>query len=297
MVAFVFPGQGSQKRGMGGALFDEVPEYRAVEREVDAVVGYSLRKLCIEDVNNQLKDTRFTQPALYVVNALHYYKALRQGQRPSYLAGHSLGEYNALLAAGAFDLVTGVKLVKKRGELLAQATSGGMAAVIGLTPARIEQVLREQKLTAIDVANFNSPSQTVLSGPTHEIKRAAPAFEAAGARMYIPLQVSAAFHSRYMAGAARQFADFLAPIPFKPLQTPVIANATGRPYRMSDDESIKTTLVQQIAQSVLWTQSVRYLIEQGAGPFVEIGPGNVLTRLVEEIQRSSTPQKAAAAVY
>jgi malonyl CoA-acyl carrier protein transacylase len=300
MVAFVFPGQGSQKKGMGRELFDDVPEYRAVEREVDAVVGYSMRQLCIEDTGNQLKDTRFTQPALYVVNALHYFKAIRQGQRPNFLAGHSLGEYNALLAAGAFDFITGLRLVKKRGELMAQATNGGMAAVIGLSPARIEQVIREQGLSSIDVANFNSPTQTVLSGPTIDIKRAAASFEAAGARMYMPLQVSAAFHSRYMAESARQFADFLAPIPFKSLQTPVIANVTGRPYPVGAHESIKATLVQQIAQSVLWTQSVRYLLEQGAGPFVEIGPGNVLTRLVQEIQQAAAaaaPVRVAAVVH
>src|SRR5258707_2702450 len=132
MIAFVFPGQGSQKRGMGQGLFDEVREYGAVEKDVDAILGYSLRKLCLEDADNRLKETQFTQPSLYVVNALHYYKAVSQGTHPAYLAGHSLGEYNALHAAGVFDFLTGLRLVKRRGELMSQARNGGKGAVIGV---------------------------------------------------------------------------------------------------------------------------------------------------------------------
>jgi malonyl CoA-acyl carrier protein transacylase len=132
MIAFVFPGQGSQKKGMGQGLFDEVREYGAVEKEVDSILGYSMRKLCLEDTDNRLKETQYTQPSLYVVNALHYYKAISQGVLPTYVAGHSLGEYNALLAAGVFDFLTGLRLVKKRGELMSQAKNGGMGAVIGL---------------------------------------------------------------------------------------------------------------------------------------------------------------------
>src|SRR5690348_12908296 len=128
MIAFMFPGQGSQKRGMGQGLFDEVREYAAVERDVDAILGYSMRKLCLEDPDNRLKETQFTQPSLYVANALHYYKAMAEGARPAYVAGHSLGEYNALLAAGAFDFLTGLRLVQKRGELMSQAKNGGMGA-------------------------------------------------------------------------------------------------------------------------------------------------------------------------
>jgi len=286
MIAFVFPGQGSQRRGMGQGLFDDVREYAAVEKEVDALLGYSLRKLCLEDTDNRLKETQFTQPCLYVVNALHYYTAVAQGVQPAYLAGHSLGEYNALLAAGVFDFLTGLRLVKKRGELMSQAKNGAMAAVIGLGASLITKVIDENRLASLDVANFNSPSQIVVSGPTDDIKRAGPFFEKGGARMYMPLQVSAAFHSRYMADAAKAFAGFLAPISLAPPKIPIIANVTARPYpAVNPSESIKSLLVNQIVQSVQWTQSIRFLISQGVTEFREMGPGNVLTKSVQQIQK------------
>lgn len=286
MIAFMFPGQGSQKKGMGQGLFDEVREYTASEKEVDAIVGYSMRTLCLEDPQNQLKETRYTQPSLYVVNALHYYKAIAQGARPAYLAGHSLGEYNALHAAGAFDFLTGLKLVQKRGELMSQARNGGMGAVIGLGASTIASVLKDSGLTTIDIANFNSPSQTVLSGPVEDIKRAGPLLEKAGARMFMPLQVSAAFHSRYVADAAAAFADFLAPMQFAAPKLPVIANTTGQPYPMENvSATIKSLLTKQITSSVQWTGSVRYLLGRGVTEFKELGPGNVLTRLVQQIQQ------------
>lgn len=285
MNAFIFPGQGSQKRGMGQGLFDEVREYAAVEKDVDAIVGYSMRKLCLEDPENRLKETQFTQPSLYVVNALHYYKAIGEGGRPAYVAGHSLGEYNALLAAGVFDFLTGLRLVKKRGELMSQAKNGGMGAVIGLGASAIERVIRENGLSSLDVANFNSPSQIVVSGPVDDIARAGPAFERAGAQMYVPLQVSAAFHSRYMRDAASAFADFLAPMSFAAPAIPVVANATGRPYSAGNGADSVSLLVDQITHSVQWTQSVRFLIGQGVTQFTETGPGNVLTRLVQQIQK------------
>jgi len=270
---------------MGQGLFDEVAEYAAVENDVNMILGYSLRKLCLEDADNRLRETQFTQPSLYVVNALHYYKAVSQGVLPDYLAGHSLGEYNALLAAGTFNFLTGLRLVKKRGELMSQAKNGAMAAVIGLGASIITKVIREHGLASIDVANFNSPSQTVVSGPVDDIKRAGPFFEKVGARLYMPLQVSAAFHSRYMAGAAKAFADFLAPMSFAAPKIPVIANVTAQPYPTDNaSESIKSLLVNQIVRSVQWTQGIRFLISQGVTQFVEMGPGNVLTKSVQQIQ-------------
>ncbi len=288
MIAFLFPGQGSQKRGMGQGLFDDVREYAAAEKDVDAILGYSMRKLCLEDADNRLKETQFTQPSLYVVNALHYYKAVGQGTHPAYLAGHSLGEYNALLAAGVFDFLTGLRLVQKRGELMSQARNGGMGAVIGLEASVIAKVIDENGLAGLDVANFNSRSQTVVSGPVEDIKRAAPFFEKAGAQMYIPLQVSAAFHSRYMADSAKAFAEFLAPMSFAAPNTQVVANATGQPYPTDNaSESVKSLLVNQITHSVQWTQSIRFLIGQGVTQFSEMGPGNVLTRMVQQIQQQT----------
>ena len=286
MITFVFPGQGSQKRGMGEGLFDEVREYAAVEKDVDAILGYSMRKLCLEDADNRLKQTQFTQPSLYVVNALHYYKAVAQGTKPAYLAGHSLGEYNALLAGGAFDFLTGLRMVQKRGELMSQAKNGGMGAVIGLSAGAIADVIRDSGLASLDVANFNSPSQTVVSGPVEDIKRAGPFFEKAGAQMYVPLQVSAAFHSRYMGDAAKAFGEFLAPMSFGATTTPVVANATAQPYPAGNaSESIKSLLVDQITHSVQWTQSIRFLINRGVTQFSELGPGNVLTRMVQQSQQ------------
>jgi malonyl CoA-acyl carrier protein transacylase len=271
---------------MGQGLFDEVPEYAAVEKEVDTILGYSLRKLCLEDAGNRLKETQFTQPSLYVVNALHYYKAVSQGTRAAYLAGHSLGEYNALLAAGAFDFLTGLRLVKKRGELMSSATNGAMGAVIGLGVSMIVKVIEENGLAGIDVANFNTPSQTVVSGPVEDIKRAGPLFEKAGAKLYLPLPVSAAFHSRYMTDSAKAFADFLGPLSFASPKTPVVANVTAELYPADNgSESVKSLLVDQIDHPVQWTKCIHFLINQGVTQFSEMGPGNVLTRTVQQIQQ------------
>jgi len=286
MIAFMFPGQGSQKRGMGQNLFDTVGEYRRLEPEVDAILGYSLRKLCLEDPDNRLKETQYTQPSLYVVNALHWYQALSQGEQAQYAAGHSLGEYNALLAAGTFDFLTGLRLVKKRGELMSQARDGGMAAVVGLSAPRIRQILGEHALSGLEVANYNSPLQTVVSGGLGDINRAAPFFEKAGAQLYMPLQVGAAFHSRWMGHAATAFAQYLDQFTFNAPKFPVIANATGQPYPATDPtQSVRSLLSRQIRESVLWTQSVRFLIDGGVTEFRELGPGNVLTRLVQQIRQ------------
>jgi malonyl CoA-acyl carrier protein transacylase len=288
MTVFMFPGQGSQKRGMGQGLFDEVKEFTSIESQIDELLGYSLRQLCLEDTQSQLKETQYTQPCLFVVNALHGYKALADGAKPQFVAGHSLGEYNALLAAGAFDLLTGVRLVKRRGELMAQARNGGMGAVIGLAPERIADVLQQQGLSTIDVANFNAPTQTVISGPVDDIKRAGPPLQAAGATMFVPLQVSAAFHSRYMVAAAQAFDDFLGEFKFSPLQLPVIANVTGRPYPADNPSAtVRSLLVKQMSQSVRWSQSIRYLLDQGEAEFREMGPGTVLTKLVQQIRQAA----------
>jgi malonyl CoA-acyl carrier protein transacylase len=287
MKVFVFPGQGSQRLGMGDGLFDTVPEYRRVEAEVDRLLGYSLRQLCLEDPQKRLTQTQYTQPALYAVNALHGYDALAKGERPEVLAGHSLGEYNALLAGGAFDFMTGLKLVAERGRLMAQAKDGAMAAVIGLDADEVLDLVQSADLKGVDVANFNAPTQTVLSGLADEIRRAAPVFEKAGAQAYVPLAVSAAFHSRYMKAAASEFERFLSDFSFDAPKIPVIANATARPYkRTATSQQVRDLLVRQIYSPVQWTHTVRYLGGLGATEFIEVGPGNVLTRLVQQIRQS-----------
>ncbi|ABQ27270.1 ACP S-malonyltransferase [Geotalea uraniireducens] len=282
MVTHIFPGQGSQQKGMGGTLFDEFPDLVA---KADTILGYSLKALCLEDRHKQLVQTQFTQPALFVVNALSYLKKVQEtGMRPDYLAGHSLGEYNALFAGKAFDFETGLKLVQKRGQLMSQATGGGMAAVMGVSADQVEDILRRNKIETIDIANINAPSQTVVAGPKEEILRIAPIFEAAGT-IYIPLNVSGAFHSRYMKASQKEFEAFLQQFTFSPLEIPVISNVEARPYK----GDVKANLVKQISQSVKWTESIRYLMGKGVDTFEEIGPGNVLSSLVETIRRQPQP--------
>jgi trans-AT polyketide synthase/acyltransferase/oxidoreductase domain-containing protein len=268
---------------MGGEFFDLFPE---VTERADRILGYSIKELCLEDSQNVLGLTQYTQPALYTVNALMYYKEIQKtGQKPDYVAGHSLGEYNALLAGGAFDFETGLKLIQKRSRLMAKATGGGMAAVIGLDEEKVKGILRDRELKSIYVANFNSPSQTVISGPKEDIDQAARFFEEAGAR-YIPLKVSGAFHSRSMEPASREFRSFLEPFEFSDLAIPVISNVEARPYTKG---KIKQLLADQITHSVKWTESIRYLMGKGVKEFKEIGPGTVLTSLVAQIHKGAKP--------
>lgn len=291
MLAMIFPGQGAQKAGMGGELFD-LADYAAIEAQVDALLGYSLRQLCLHDAA-RLADTRYTQPCLYMVNALHGLRAQREGAAPDCYAGHSLGEYNALHAAGAFDLLTGLRLVQKRGELMAQARGGAMTAVLGLESGRIAETLLAHGLDAVDIGNYNAPTQTVLSGPPQEIDRATQLFEAAGATC-VRLAVGGAFHSRLMHDAALDYAQFLDGVEFGRLQRPVISNVTGTFYPAQAPAAvIASLLVRQIVRPVLWVKCVRSLLDAGADTFLEAGPGNVLTRLVAQIRAAAaTPAPA-----
>jgi malonyl CoA-acyl carrier protein transacylase len=286
MEVFLFPGQGSQKIGMGKDLMDTVGNFAMVEREIDGILGYSLRELCLADAQKRLRQTQYTQPALYVVNYLYHCKRIEVGGKPSYLAGHSLGEFNALLAAGAFDLLTGLQIVKKRGELMASAKGGGMAAVVGPNASYVEGILRDHGLSNISVANLNSPTQTVISGPLNDIQRAELIFKTPNVQMFLQLPVSAAFHSTYMKAAATEFAKFLHSFAFERLTLPVVANVTGKAYPADGgSDSIKSMLVNQMVRPVQWEASIRYLRDQGATVFTEVGPGNVLTRLVAQILR------------
>lgn len=284
MLTYVFPGQGSQMVGMGKDLFDEFPDLVAI---ADEILGYSIKELCLEDKNGNINNTQYSQPALYMVNAMMYYKRLKEdGVIPDYVAGHSLGEYNALLAAEVFDFATGLKLVKKRGELMGKAKNGAMAAVIGLTEEKIAKIIHDEKLDQIDIANFNSPAQTVISSTTDEIERAAAIFEKNGAR-YVPLKVSAAFHSRYMNSAMEEYKQFMQNIDLKAPKIKVISNVTARPYKKNE---IRETLVPQITSSVRWCETIRFLMGRCEEmQFVQIGPGNVLNGLIRNIKKDATP--------
>lgn len=274
----VFPGQGSQRVGMGEELFDRFPEQVAA---ADRILGYSLKTLCLEDPGRQLANTQYTQPALYAVSALTFLERQRQGARaPDFLAGHSLGEYCALFAAGAFSFETGLALVKKRGELMAQASGGGMAAVIGRSPEEVASLLARHGFDALDVANYNSQAQVVLAGPVEVLDRARDCFQAQEIT-FVPLPVSAPFHSRYMRGVMETFGEYLRQYDYAPLQTPVISNVHARPYR---DGELVDNLTRQICGSVRWLDSIRYLMEQGRFEYEEIGPGNVLTKLIASIR-------------
>ena len=286
MLAYVFPGQGSQRAGMGADLFDEFPDLTA---EADRVLGWSVREVCLTD-DGRLNRTEYTQPALYVVNALSHLRQLaRTGRRPDYLAGHSLGEYNALFAARVFDFATGLTLVRRRGELMAGATGGGMAVVLGLPAERVGVLLAENGRDTVDVANLNAPDQVVLSGPRADVLACQELFTSAGAR-FVPLKVSGAFHSRYMRPAQREFADFLTGYTLPPPTIPVISNVTARPY----GNDVADLLVRQIATSVNWVDSVRYLLDRGVS-VEQVGPGAVLTGLTRTIMKEPAPARTAPA--
>jgi trans-AT polyketide synthase/acyltransferase/oxidoreductase domain-containing protein len=291
MRAVLFPGQGAQSKGMGKELF---PLYPQLTKTASEILGYSLEELCLEDPGNQLRYTQYTQPALYVVNALGYMKKKREGAADAhadYFAGHSLGEYNALLAAEAFDFETGLRLVQKRGELMGKASGGSMAAVIGVDASRVRQVLDENGLQEIDLANYNTPSQTVISGKAEAVDRADKVFRNANIRCVV-LNVTAPFHSRYMQPAQDEFAQVVKQFRFFMPRVPVIANVTARPHQ----GQIPELLVNQITSPVRWNDSIRYLLSQGDMQFTEIG-SSILTKMVNEIRKLADvpPSRQAAA--
>ncbi|MEX3525943.1 MAG: ACP S-malonyltransferase [Burkholderia sp.] len=292
MSVYMFPGQGSQAKGMGADLFASFPE---LTETADRILGYSIRELCLEDPQRQLDQTRYTQPALYVVNALSYRRRLHEHGAPAYVLGHSLGEYNALEAAGVIGFEDGLRLVRKRGELMSEAPPGTMAAVIGPDEAAIGALLARHGLEAIDIANLNGPSQTIISGLKEDIVRAAPLFEAEQAR-FVPLNTSGAFHSRYMAAARQAFAAYLGEFRFNQPRIPVISNVEAQPYAL---ERTAELLAAQITRPVQWTRSVHYLLALGQSEFLELGPGQVLTRLLVDIRKyapalAPAPAPAAA---
>jgi trans-AT polyketide synthase/acyltransferase/oxidoreductase domain-containing protein len=267
---------------MGETLF---PRFKELVAAADAQLGYSLEELCLRDPEKKLGQTQFTQPALYVANALTYVARLEDDKRrPDFAAGHSLGEYNALFAAGAFDFITGLKLVQKRGALMSRVQGGGMAAVIGLPAEKIRDLLSEN-FPSVDIANLNSPKQTVISGPAADVAPASAKLKEAGSKV-IPLSVSGAFHSRMMEPVALEFRAFLEEFSFGALQIPVIANALAEPYPA---DAIKDVLARQINSPVRWTESIQFLLKRGGMEFHEVGPGNVLSGLLRQIASEPKP--------
>lgn len=285
LKAYVFPGQGSQQKGMGGELFDAFPELTG---KADEILGYSIRDLCLNDPDGVLDNTRYTQPALYTVCALGYLKKLQDGEaKPDFVAGHSLGEYAALFASGAVDFETGLRLVKKRGELMSLAEGGGMAAVVGLTQEKVAEVLSANGLADIDIANLNTPTQIVLSGPKDSITKAEPYFTAAeGCMMYKVLNVSGAFHSRYMSKAREEFDETLKSCRFREPEIPILANVTAWPYRPGEAAAL---LSEQLVSPVHWTDTIRYLMALNVDTIEEIGPGHVAAGMVRQIRRMAEP--------
>ncbi len=277
-TVFMFPGQGSQSVGMGAGLFERYP---ALVAEADEILGYRIKELCLEDTNKKLSSTDHTQPALYIVDALSFQARVEDEKiQPDYVIGHSLGEYVALYAAGAYDFATGLRLVQKRGALMQKATGGGMAAILGMDGEAVSKALSELGADTIDVANYNSPRQTVISGMKADIEKFAPILKDKGARRVVILPVSGAFHSRYMKPAAEEFDTFLNDFSFSNLKTTCIANCSAEPYTV---DTIHSNLVAQIHSSVLWIETIKSLRSMGAEEFIEVGPGNVLSGLLRQI--------------
>lgn len=267
MKVYLFPGQGAQRKGMGKNLFDE---FKDLTRKADEILGYSIKELCLEDAEGHLFQTQYTQPAVYVVNSLSYFKKIRTDPKPDYVLGHSVGEYNALLASGVIDFQQGLKLVKKRGQLMSEATGGGMAAVMGLTEDRVEEILKENNLKNLYIANSNSPRQIVISGLKKDIEKAETLFLEKGATHYRVLSVSGAFHTPYMAEAKKKFKKFAGKFQYGEITIPIIANVTARPYQPGE---VIDNMIEQITTPVRWAESIRYLLAKGVDieDFDELG--------------------------
>ncbi|HYP19197.1 MAG TPA: ACP S-malonyltransferase, partial [Chloroflexia bacterium] len=267
--------------------YDLYPEVRTLYGTADRVLGYSISELCFNGPADQLQRTDNAQPALLTTEIAHL-TALRLRypggyDAPAFVAGHSLGEYSALVAAEVLDFEDALMLVSERGRLMNEAGATldqptGMVAVLGLSDEAAAQVCQE---AGLDLANLNAPGQAVLSGPQEGLERATELAKAAGARRVVPLQVSAAFHSRWMRPMSEHFARYLREAPFSEPKVPVVANVTARPA--PDAQDVRRLLEMQTYSPVRWVESVQYMVEQGVGIFVEIGPGKVLSGLVKRI--------------
>ncbi len=285
MNAIIFPGQGSQKIGMGQEISGHFAPSAEIWERAGAVLGYDLRALCFEGPDEQLKNTLHAQPALLTVGYIHFESAKAHDLEMSLAAGHSLGEYTALVAAGALEFEDALRLVQARARLMSEAPSGAMAALIGLPDEKIEAVLEGARGEGeIVVANFNSPGQIVVSGALEAVEVAMTVAKSEGAKLAVRLPVSGAFHSPLLGDAGAAMAQLIDAAPLMDARIPVYQNTTAQPAAKA--EELRAALRPQMTSAVNWTQTVQNMIADGATKFIELGPGNVLTGLVKRIDKT-----------
>jgi [acyl-carrier-protein] S-malonyltransferase len=289
-LAFVFPGQGSQAVGMGKDLFDSFPEAKAVFDEVDAALGESLSGLCFDGPENELKLTANTQPSILTVSAAAAAVLAARKIVPDYVAGHSLGEYSALVAVGACGAAEAAKAVRARGSFMQEAVpagQGAMSAVLGLDPAKVKEIcvaVAAETGEVVSPANYNDPGQTVIAGAAGAVEKAGARLKEAGARRVLPLPVSAPFHCALMAPVRARLEPVLSAIAWRAPARPVVTNVEAKPN--PDPARIVPLLVEQVTAPVRWIECVEELVRLGVTRVVEVGPGKVLGGLVKRIDKS-----------